>query len=132
MHRLIGVFGLLVMLGLAWLMSSHKRKVNVRIVVGGLLLQFLFFDKLVQIPDLLLVHHPVVVLSLRKIYCFYPPLGHLDISLHHHHGLREMRMAMMGLTELMEQQDLQAVMELMEIMQCFVAFMVKPTTVLQK
>ncbi len=42
MHRLIGFFGLLVMLGLAWLMSSHKRKVNVRIVVGGLLLQFLF------------------------------------------------------------------------------------------
>jgi len=42
MHQFIGVFGLLVMLGLAWLMSSHKRKVNVRIVVGGLLLQFLF------------------------------------------------------------------------------------------
>jgi CNT family concentrative nucleoside transporter len=42
MHRLISVFGLLVMLGLAWLMSSHKRKVSLRIVIGGLCLQFLF------------------------------------------------------------------------------------------
>ena len=42
MHQLISVFGLLVMLGLAWLMSSHKRKVSIRIVIGGLCLQFLF------------------------------------------------------------------------------------------
>ena len=42
MHQYISGFGLLVMLGLAWLMSSHKRKVSIRIVIGGLCLQFLF------------------------------------------------------------------------------------------
>lgn len=40
MHRLISVLGILVFLSLAWLMSSHKRRVNPRIIVGGLLLQF--------------------------------------------------------------------------------------------
>jgi len=38
MHRLISVLGILVFIGLAWLMSSHKRRVNPRIIVGGLLL----------------------------------------------------------------------------------------------
>lgn len=42
MHRLISVLGILVFIGLAWLMSSHKRRVNPRIIVGGLVLQFLF------------------------------------------------------------------------------------------
>ena len=42
MERLISLMGLFVMIGLAWLMSSHKKKVNPRIIVGGLLLQFAF------------------------------------------------------------------------------------------
>jgi concentrative nucleoside transporter, CNT family len=42
MHRLISVLGILVFISLAWLMSSHKRRVSPRIIVGGLLLQFLF------------------------------------------------------------------------------------------
>ena len=37
MERLISCFGLFVMIGLAWLMSSHKRQVSGRMVVGGLL-----------------------------------------------------------------------------------------------
>ena len=37
MHRLISVFGLFVMIAVAWLMSSNRRKLNVRIIVGGLL-----------------------------------------------------------------------------------------------
>ena len=40
--RCISFVGLFVMIGLAWLMSSHKRKVNLRIVFGGLLLQVTF------------------------------------------------------------------------------------------
>jgi concentrative nucleoside transporter, CNT family len=40
MERLLSFFGLFVMIGLAWLMSSHKSKVSLRIIVGGLLLQF--------------------------------------------------------------------------------------------
>jgi concentrative nucleoside transporter, CNT family len=40
MHRLISVVGILVFLGLAWAMSSHKARVSPRIIVGGLLLQF--------------------------------------------------------------------------------------------
>jgi concentrative nucleoside transporter, CNT family len=40
--RCVSFAGLFVMIALAWLMSSHRRKVSLRIVVGGLLLQFLF------------------------------------------------------------------------------------------
>ncbi len=42
MERLISLLGLFVMIGLAWAMSSHKRRVSPRIIVGGLLLQFVF------------------------------------------------------------------------------------------
>ncbi len=38
--RLISLLGLLVMVGLAWLMSSYKRRLPGRVVVGGLALQF--------------------------------------------------------------------------------------------
>lgn len=42
MERYISLFGLAVMIGLAWLMSSHKKQVSARIVLGGLALQFVF------------------------------------------------------------------------------------------
>lgn len=42
MERLVSFVGLFAMIGLAWLMSSHKRKVSLRVIVGGLLLQFSF------------------------------------------------------------------------------------------
>jgi len=38
--RLISLFGLLAMILLAWLMSSHRWKINFRVVLGGLALQF--------------------------------------------------------------------------------------------
>jgi CNT family concentrative nucleoside transporter len=42
MHRLISLLGIIVFIGLAWLMGSHKRRVSPRMIVGGLLLQFIF------------------------------------------------------------------------------------------
>lgn len=42
MERFISLFGLAVMIGIAWLMSSHKTKISGRIIVGGLALQFAF------------------------------------------------------------------------------------------
>src|SRR5262249_8070770 len=42
MQRFISFGGLFGLIGLAWLMSSHKRRVSLRVVIGGLLLQFLF------------------------------------------------------------------------------------------
>lgn len=42
MPRLISLFGLFVLIGLAWLMSSHKRRFPWRVVIGGLALQFAF------------------------------------------------------------------------------------------
>ena len=42
MHRFIGILGILVFIGLAWLMSSHKRRFPWRVVIGGLVLQFSF------------------------------------------------------------------------------------------
>ena len=48
MHRLISALGIIVFLGLAWLMSSHKRRVSPRIIVGGLTLQFVFAAIILQ------------------------------------------------------------------------------------
>ena len=42
MERFISFAGLFVMMGLAWLMSSHKRTLQWRTIVGGLALQFIF------------------------------------------------------------------------------------------
>ncbi len=41
MERCISCFGLLAMIGLAWLLSSHKTRVNWRVVLAGVALQFL-------------------------------------------------------------------------------------------
>ena len=38
--RLMSFFGLFVMLGLAWLLSNNKRKIDFRVILGGLSLQF--------------------------------------------------------------------------------------------
>jgi len=38
--RLMSLLGFFVMIGVAWLLSSHRWRVNRRIVVGGILLQF--------------------------------------------------------------------------------------------
>jgi CNT family concentrative nucleoside transporter len=48
MHRLISVLGILVFISLAWLMSSHKRRVSPRMIVGGLVLQFAFAAIILQ------------------------------------------------------------------------------------
>lgn len=40
MQRAVSLAGLLVIIGLAWLMSSHKSSINRRAIIGGLLLQF--------------------------------------------------------------------------------------------
>jgi CNT family concentrative nucleoside transporter len=42
MPRLVSLFGLFVLIGLAWVMSSHKRRFPGRVVLGGLALQFVF------------------------------------------------------------------------------------------
>ena len=39
MERVISLLGLVVMMGLAWAMSEHKKQVRLRVVWGGLLLQ---------------------------------------------------------------------------------------------
>ena len=42
MERLVSLFGFAVMLGLAWLMSSHKGIVPWRVIIAGTLMQFAF------------------------------------------------------------------------------------------
>lgn len=42
MERVVGVFGCFVLLGIAWLLSNNKKKINYRIVFWGLGLQFIF------------------------------------------------------------------------------------------
>ena len=46
--NLISLSGIFCMIGLAWLMSSHKTRVDWRLVVWGLLLQFVFAAVLFQ------------------------------------------------------------------------------------
>ena len=39
MERFISLFGLFAMMGIAWALSTDRRRINLRIVTGGLLLQ---------------------------------------------------------------------------------------------
>lgn len=48
MNRLTSVLGIVVFIGLAWLMSSHKRRISPRMIVGGLILQFSFAAIILQ------------------------------------------------------------------------------------
>ena len=41
MERIVSFFGLLLMVGIAWAISNNRKKVNPRVVLGGLALQFL-------------------------------------------------------------------------------------------
>lgn len=50
MERLISFLGLFVMIGLAWLLSAHRRRVDWRVVAGGLGLQFLFALLILKAP----------------------------------------------------------------------------------
>lgn len=50
MERFVSLIGLLGMVGLAWLISSHKRKASLRIVVGGLLLQMVLALLVLKTP----------------------------------------------------------------------------------
>ena len=40
MERVVSFGGLFMMMGLAWAMSTDRKKINCRIVAGGLALQF--------------------------------------------------------------------------------------------
>ena len=51
MERAISFLGLFVMIGLAWLMSSHKTKFPWRVVIGGLLLQLTFAVLILKTPQ---------------------------------------------------------------------------------
>ncbi len=42
MERVVSAFGLFVMIGLAWLMSTHRRRFPWRVVLIGMVLQFVF------------------------------------------------------------------------------------------
>ncbi|HUT14221.1 MAG TPA: nucleoside transporter C-terminal domain-containing protein [Thermoguttaceae bacterium] len=50
MERLISFFGLLTMIGLAWLISENRRKMNWRLIVSGVVLQFLLAVLLLGTP----------------------------------------------------------------------------------
>ena len=50
MERVISFFGLFVMIFLAWLMSSHKRKFPWRIVITGLALQLILAVIVLKTP----------------------------------------------------------------------------------
>ncbi len=51
MERVVSILGLLTMIFLAWLMSSHKRRVSWRVIIGGILLQFAFALLILKTPQ---------------------------------------------------------------------------------
>ncbi|MGH9881438.1 MAG: NupC/NupG family nucleoside CNT transporter, partial [Pyrinomonadaceae bacterium] len=48
--RLVSFLGLFVMIGLAWLISPHKRRLKGRVILGGLILQFLLAGFMLKTP----------------------------------------------------------------------------------
>ncbi|HYW79297.1 MAG TPA: Na+ dependent nucleoside transporter N-terminal domain-containing protein, partial [Thermoguttaceae bacterium] len=50
MERVISFFGLLTMLGLAWLLSANRRKVSLRLVLSGVVLQLAMAALLLRPP----------------------------------------------------------------------------------
>ena len=52
MDRLIGVFGIFAFLGIAYLFSNHRKKINPRIIISGLSLQILMALLALGIPAL--------------------------------------------------------------------------------
>ncbi len=51
MNQLICVFGLLVMMFIAWLMSANRRVIPWRVIIGGLILQLVFALITLEIPQ---------------------------------------------------------------------------------
>jgi CNT family concentrative nucleoside transporter len=50
MDRLISLFGLVVMIGLAWLLGRNRFRISLRIIVGGLILQLAFGAVILRTP----------------------------------------------------------------------------------
>ncbi len=42
LQKITGFFGIFILIGIAWLLSNNKKKINYRIVIWGLLLQIIF------------------------------------------------------------------------------------------
>lgn len=50
MNRFIGIVGVIVIIGIAFLLSENKKKINWRLVITGLLLQIVFAILILKIP----------------------------------------------------------------------------------
>ena len=51
MERLIPLIGLFVLLAIAWAMSSNRHRISMRIVVGGILMQFVLALVVLRLPQ---------------------------------------------------------------------------------
>jgi CNT family concentrative nucleoside transporter len=50
MERFTGVLGIIIIIGLAWLWSNNRKKINIRLVVTGLLLQIFLAVFILKVP----------------------------------------------------------------------------------
>lgn len=50
MERFIGVLGLVILIGIAYLLSENKKKINWRLVITGIIVQFTFAIIILKIP----------------------------------------------------------------------------------
>ncbi|HTI51831.1 MAG TPA: nucleoside transporter C-terminal domain-containing protein, partial [Planctomycetaceae bacterium] len=76
MPRLISLFGLLVMLLCAWLLSSDRRRLPWRVIVGGLALQFLVAAVLLRWPGMSGAGSPLAAFS----RAFNALIDHVDVG----------------------------------------------------
>ena len=50
MDRFVGILGILAILGIAYLLSNNKRKIDVKLIVWGLSLQIFFAILILKVP----------------------------------------------------------------------------------
>ena len=52
MERFIGMFGIVVLIGLAWLLSTNRRAIPWRLVAGGIVVQLILAWLLLSVPPI--------------------------------------------------------------------------------
>ena len=50
MERFVGIFGIIVILGICFWMSNNKKKISLKTVISGLLLQFFLAVFILKVP----------------------------------------------------------------------------------
>ena len=79
-EKLIGIFGLISLLMIAWLLSYHKKNINFKLILWGLMLQIIFGIIILKSGLLSFIGMSILSLLIRIITFEFESLIHLDSS----------------------------------------------------